>query len=230
MNGIARPGNNKQVEKEKRMSQTTKQRILTAATQIFSDHGFNGARMDRIAAEAGVNKASIYYHIGPKQALYAAVLHTVMRNSAARLKKRISADLPPEKKLALYIRNFIQVVEDNPLIPPIVLRELASGGKDFPSIVIEEFMKTISLLEGILSEGADRGVFNSMNPLLLHLMIVGPAALYNRVRRAASNRPDIPPDVLSSGILAERLDEVLVPRILAIVRKSATPAQDRNRP
>ena len=68
----------------------TVQRILVAALEIFSHVGFEGARVDRIAEKAGVNKAMIYYHIGDKKALYAQVLHHVFGDMASRLVNRIS--------------------------------------------------------------------------------------------------------------------------------------------
>jgi AcrR family transcriptional regulator len=51
----------------------TRRRILAAATEDFAGHGIAGARVDRIAAEAGVNKAQIYAYFGDKQALFDAV-------------------------------------------------------------------------------------------------------------------------------------------------------------
>jgi len=49
-------------------------RILEAAKQEFSAHGLAGARVDRIAANAGANKRMLYYHVGNKDELYLAVL------------------------------------------------------------------------------------------------------------------------------------------------------------
>ncbi|MBW1769410.1 MAG: helix-turn-helix transcriptional regulator [Deltaproteobacteria bacterium] len=43
------------------------QRIMDAATEIFAESGFAGARVDEIAKRAGVNKAMIYYRIGDKK-------------------------------------------------------------------------------------------------------------------------------------------------------------------
>jgi len=44
-------------------------RILEAAKQEFAAHGLAGARVDRIAANAGANKRMLYYHIGNKEDL-----------------------------------------------------------------------------------------------------------------------------------------------------------------
>jgi AcrR family transcriptional regulator len=57
----------------------TKQRILEAATAEFSEHGFHGARVDRIAGNANANKALIYSYFGNKEALFAAVYQEIMR-------------------------------------------------------------------------------------------------------------------------------------------------------
>lgn len=56
----------------------TKERILTAAIEVFSDVGFAGARIDAIARKAGCNKQLLYHHFGNKEALYDAVLSSVL--------------------------------------------------------------------------------------------------------------------------------------------------------
>lgn len=48
--------------------------ILTAALEEFAQSGFAGARVDRIAEQAGVNKRLIYYYFGNKDELFLAVL------------------------------------------------------------------------------------------------------------------------------------------------------------
>ncbi|GAA5211224.1 TetR/AcrR family transcriptional regulator [Microbacterium kyungheense] len=52
----------------------TKRLLLDAATAEFSEHGLAGARVDRIASAAGVNKERIYQYFGKKDDLFATVL------------------------------------------------------------------------------------------------------------------------------------------------------------
>ncbi len=52
----------------------TRSRILEAATAEFARHGLGGARVDRIAAQAGANKRMLYYYFGSKEELFLAVL------------------------------------------------------------------------------------------------------------------------------------------------------------
>jgi AcrR family transcriptional regulator len=55
-------------------SNATREKILVAAGQEFAALGFAGARVDRIVAEAGVNKRAVYDYFGDKHGLFAAVL------------------------------------------------------------------------------------------------------------------------------------------------------------
>ncbi|MGH3704760.1 MAG: TetR/AcrR family transcriptional regulator [Agromyces sp.] len=59
----------------------TKRLLLEAATAEFSEHGLAGARIDRIAANAGVNKERIYQYFGKKDELFATVLGTQLRST-----------------------------------------------------------------------------------------------------------------------------------------------------
>ena len=62
-------------------TERTKRLLLDAATAEFSEHGLAGARVDRIAAAAGVNKERIYQYFGKKDDLFAAVLANRLRSS-----------------------------------------------------------------------------------------------------------------------------------------------------
>jgi len=48
-------------------------RIKQAAAEVFSERGFDGARMQEIADRAGANKAMIYYYFNSKEALFTAI-------------------------------------------------------------------------------------------------------------------------------------------------------------
>jgi TetR/AcrR family transcriptional repressor of mexJK operon len=50
--------------------------ILDAAKRLFTVHGFDGASMDQIAAEAGVSKLTVYSHYGDKETLFAAAVRS----------------------------------------------------------------------------------------------------------------------------------------------------------
>ena len=61
-------------EERQRDAERTRERILQAAETEFSDHGYAGARVSRIAARAGVNAQLISYYFDGKAGLYQALL------------------------------------------------------------------------------------------------------------------------------------------------------------
>ncbi|WP_344894545.1 TetR/AcrR family transcriptional regulator [Actinomadura meridiana] len=56
----------------------TKQALLDSARDEFAEHGIAGARVDRIAKRAGVNKERIYGYFGNKEKLFDAVMKAAM--------------------------------------------------------------------------------------------------------------------------------------------------------
>lgn len=67
------------------------QRILKVASELFYDHGIHAVGVDRIAAESGVTKRTLYNNFGSKDALVAAYLRNRHERWWARLEERIAA-------------------------------------------------------------------------------------------------------------------------------------------
>ncbi|MCP2340694.1 TetR family transcriptional regulator [Actinomadura rupiterrae] len=76
-------------------TERTKRLILEAAVEEFATHGPEAARMDRIAAGAGVNKERIYSYFGNKQKMFAVVLTRELERlaEAVPLDDRLASDL-----------------------------------------------------------------------------------------------------------------------------------------
>lgn len=55
----------------------TREQFLEAALRLFSEKGFYGASMDRIAGEVGLTKQALIHHFGTKEKLYGAVLQRI---------------------------------------------------------------------------------------------------------------------------------------------------------
>ncbi len=158
----------------------TAEKIFTAARAVFAENGYSGTHMDKIAERAGVNKATLYYQIGDKDTLYANVIHQVIGNIATGIAESVGRVDSPEEKIKVYINSLVAAVDKNPEIPPIMMREVASGGAHLPRIVIEDMVAVISILFGILEQGKKKGVFIDVAPFLIHMMIMGTILFYKK--------------------------------------------------
>src|ERR687891_24983 len=111
-----------------RRARVSPDRILAAAALEFSERGYAGARVDRIARRARVNKAMLYYHFKSKQSLYRHVLLGMFSMVAARLQAIAGLDRPPADKIDLAIAGLAEFIQDHAVFPAIMLREVAEGG------------------------------------------------------------------------------------------------------
>ena len=203
------------IQKTKTKKQETIRLILAAASDVFSEVGFSGARMDAIAARAQVNKATIYYHIGDKRALYAAVLHNVFSNLASRISQEIGGFQTPNEKLRAFIQNFAQVLDQHPHLPSIMMREVASGGRDLPDIVVQDMAKLFSMMKEILKQGMDEGVFKPVSPFVIHMMVVGSMVFYKASGTVRTRHSTLPETVRQmatnvSGKIADEIEALIV--------------------
>ena len=172
----------------------TAQKILVAARAVFAEKGYSGTHVDEIAKRAGVNKASLYYQIGDKDTLYAHVIHQVIGNIAQMIAQAVANADSPEEKLKAYINNISDAVDKNPEIPPIMMREIASGGAHLPRVVVEDIASVLTILIGILEEGKKKGVFAETVPFLIHMMILGTILFYKRASPIKDRQLWIPAD------------------------------------
>lgn len=170
----------------------TAEKILKAARAVFAEKGYSGAHVDEIAKRAGVNKATIYYQIGDKDILYTNVIHQVIGNTAQGIALAVAAADCPEEKLKAYIHFIADAVDRNPELPPIMMREVASGGVTLPKLVMEDIASVLSVLAGILEEGRKKKVFMETAPFLVHMMITGTILFYKKASPIKNKQEWIP--------------------------------------
>ena len=160
-------------------SPLARQRIIEAASAVFADEGFAGARVDEIARRAGVNKAMLYYHIGNKQALYTAVLTRNFDRVEEALAGALATEGSTPDRLVAIITGVAQALKANPDHPRIVLREFASGGTNLEAVVLERLMQIIGMVRSLLAEGVRNDEFRATDPVMTHLTLVGASLILN---------------------------------------------------
>lgn len=153
-------------------------RILSAAQKHFARLGFEGARVEDIAREAGVNKATLYYQIGDKAALYHAVVADVLEKTANAVERAAKPSRSPEDQLNAYITTLAGAMNAHSHLAPILLREVASGGAQLTDELLRPLLRIMGCLRALLNDGAQRGVFRCVDPLTTHILIVGGVLFY----------------------------------------------------
>jgi AcrR family transcriptional regulator len=94
----------------------TRERLLAAAEQVFDRHGYGGASIDLITAEAGYSKGAIYSNFESKEALFLELLRRYMDRDMAELEHIVRLD---PQKLSAAVTGWLKAMHaerDCPLL------------------------------------------------------------------------------------------------------------------
>ncbi len=213
---------------EKAGHEATAEAILKAAAEVFAEKGYEGARVDELARAAGVNKATLYYQIGDKEALYHAVLDRVLGRAADEVERAIAQEDDCEARIRAVVEVFARHTGNMRYTAPIMMREVAGGGRDLPPSATGHMGRMLGALSETLDSGVECGRFRPVNNFMVHMMMVGSLMLYSanepiRLRNVAAN-PDIHDP--SHFISTEEAGQAIGDLILAAIRAPQPSAED----
>jgi TetR/AcrR family transcriptional regulator len=149
---------------------------MSAARHEFARSGLAGARVDEIAARAGVNKQLVYHYFGDKDALYLAVLEGVYEEIRAKEHELNLAGLPPEQAIRKLIESSFDHLADHPDFIVLLNDENRGGAQHVRGSKKLKAMHSplVSMVSRILREGVRDGVFRrGVNPVHLYISIAG---------------------------------------------------------
>lgn len=81
---------------------SVRQRLIDSADRLFYQEGFRAVGIDRVLAEAGAAKASLYAHFGSKDELVAACIERRTLDAKAQILAYVEAVEPEQRPLRLF--------------------------------------------------------------------------------------------------------------------------------
>jgi TetR/AcrR family transcriptional regulator len=109
-----------------RIQKKNRKAILDAALDVFSAHGFRGATLDQIAAEAGLSKPNLLYYFPSKEAIHVALLSALMDTWLDPLRE-MDAHGDPREEILGYVRRKLQMSRDFPRESRLFANEIVQG-------------------------------------------------------------------------------------------------------
>jgi TetR/AcrR family transcriptional regulator len=103
---------------------STEDKILEAAKNVFVAKGMEGARMQEIADEAGINKALLHYYFRSKERLFEAIFSEIIKFAFPKITRIAQSDEPFVTKLEQVVDAYIDLLIKHPFIPGFVMKEL----------------------------------------------------------------------------------------------------------
>jgi AcrR family transcriptional regulator len=137
----------------------TRDDILDAATQIFSQKGFHAASMQDIAEAVKLQKASLYYHVNSKQEILTMILDRALDILIERIEAVIALPLSPEEKLREAIHSYLQAMVEHRDLAAVLLLEHRSLDAEAAAHHIPRRDRFERLWRDLIQEGLDANVF-----------------------------------------------------------------------
>jgi len=175
----------------------TREALIDAATELFAERGFDGAKIDAIASRAGVNRAMVSYHFSGKKGLYAAIFERDIAEIRQEFEGIDAAVVPADEKLRRFVAAFGGHHIRRPYWSAMMLREVLSGGRHIEPKFLETLARIFALVQKIVEQGVREGTFRPVDPLFTHHTVAGCivfffAARPFRERMIAEGRVNVP--------------------------------------
>jgi AcrR family transcriptional regulator len=159
-------------------SDVSRKRILAAAEQVFADDGLAGARTDAIAAEAGVNKALLYYYFRSKESLYEAVIEKQLRDFNQQALAVLTAPEPARLLLQRYLNLHFDFMSERPHHAPLFQQLMMKGGKSAERLFRKYMVPRAEALRNLLIRGMRSGELRKSDPFHTAISLVALVVFY----------------------------------------------------
>lgn len=166
--------------KRRRRKEERPDDIVAAALQIFAEKGFAAARMEEIAARAGLSKGAVYLYFPTKQDVFRAVVERAVAPNVEAIERAVFAlDMPFAERLRQLLPRLAQIV---PTLPVGAVAKMVIGeSRNFPELAKvwhdNVILKGMGILIRLVEQAQQRGEIRPGDPRFHAFSIMGPLML-----------------------------------------------------
>ncbi len=156
--------------------------VFEAALRVFAHKGKDGARMQEIADEAGINKAMLHYYFRSKDLLYASVFEHVLDHFFSAMDEVMNRKQAFRETLKSMIDVYLTEHAEHPEVYRLWLHENLNGAPVATELLKKRMVDSsvagpLKVMERIQS-AVDTGEIRPMNPIQLMISILGMTVMY----------------------------------------------------
>ncbi|MEJ0011929.1 MAG: HTH-type transcriptional regulator RutR [Bauldia sp.] len=156
--------------KRTRIQAANEERILDAALDVFSTHGFRGATVDQVAERAGMTKPNLLYYFRRKRDIYLAVLNRTHEMWLQPLEELV-ADGDPATEISDYIDRKLEMARDNPKASRLFAMEIIQGAPVLGDVLAGRLKTLVDDKAAIIRRWVAEGKLAPVDPYHLIFMV-----------------------------------------------------------
>lgn len=148
--------------------------ILRAALATYGEKGFLSARIEEVAAAAGIGKGTVYEYFRSKEELLFAAIRFEMEELAEQVRQSVDREPTVKGKLKAVVETVLLRRRQNRYqgldMSPV---NLGGGMKDLQNLIIEQNIRWLNWLEEIIAMGVEKGEIRRVDSRLLLGAVMG---------------------------------------------------------
>jgi AcrR family transcriptional regulator len=172
----------------KRTRNSTQDRIIEAAAQLFSRQGFSGSSTTEIARLAGVSEVTVFRHFPRKRDLFWAATESRLRRLriSKDLRTRLEGDENPRTALPEIVSLWVETVKNQPEVLRLLylsLFELENGAE---RILRKHLVPLFEPVREYLTRCAAKGLIRELEPGVATLGLAASVAAHHNLQQMLS--------------------------------------------
>ncbi len=149
--------------------QNTQEKILDSATELFLEKGYDRTSVREIASKAKINISLMNYYFRSKEMLFETIINLLIGKTSVSLKEILDSDLELNKKIELYISEYINMLISNPLLIAFVIAVLNRNPEKLLSLKVTDNLYNTDVFTKQLEEEYNHGKIRKINPEQFYL-------------------------------------------------------------
>ncbi|MCV3271464.1 TetR family transcriptional regulator C-terminal domain-containing protein [Roseobacter sinensis] len=150
-------------KKPSRIQQRNRRRILDAALDVFSKHGYRGATLDQIAEAAGLSKPNILYYFDGKEEIHVTLLNQLMETWLDPL-VTLDPDGDPLREILGYVQRKLDMARDLPRESRLFAGEILQGAPRMAPHLVSGLQPLFDEKCAVIKAWMDRGALADVDP------------------------------------------------------------------
>jgi TetR/AcrR family transcriptional regulator, fatty acid metabolism regulator protein len=144
-------------------SRTRRQRVLDAALEVFTSHGYGDSAIDEIARVSETSKGGLYFHFPSKQALFLALLDEASGALLTRVETAMAAETDPLARGDAALLEVLHAFGGHRLLARLLLVDAVGAGKDFATKLDDLHASFAALIACCLDDAVSQGMIPPQN-------------------------------------------------------------------
>ena len=152
-----------QVQPPPASKEITRQRILDAATEVFSEKGYHGAAVDDIVKASHTSKGSFYFHFPSKQEIFFSLVDRFIASLAHSSEEAIAQERGALAKVNAALETVFHTFSRHRSLAKILLVGGVGLGKVFDERLLAIHARFATLIKSHLDEAVEEGSIPPLN-------------------------------------------------------------------